>query len=183
MIKVVKDEWTPFVANLGKMPNILMPIVGRTMTNIVKIWIGQARKWAYFKTKAKPQGQYANSFYHMGPRKSGKKWYIDWGNEAKHAGGLEFGNPPHIIRPRADRSPASVLATRGRRATGHKAALAWVGAGGGMIFAKYVNHPGNKAYHLIEGSGNDSHTMALIKQEISKQVDGQINKLTKRGQI
>ena len=183
MIKVVKDEWTPFVANLGKMPNLLMPIVGRTMTNIVKIWIGQARKWAYFKTKAKPQGMYANSFYHKGPRKSARKWFIDWGNEAPHAGGLEYGNPPHVIKPRADRAFASVLANKKARATGDRARLAWKGPGGAMIFAKYVNHPGNKAYHLIEGSGNDSHTAELIKQEISKQVEGQINKLTKRGQI
>lgn len=52
-------------------------------------------------------------------------------NRAKYAGPIEHGSRPHVIRAR-----------RGK-------ALKFVGRGGGIVFRRAVNHPGNRAYRFL----------------------------------
>lgn len=61
---------------------------------------------------------------------------------------IEFNTKPHWIRPRKDRAPASVVATRRPRGTVQdgRAALSWVGPFG-RVFAKKVWHPGTTGAH------------------------------------
>jgi hypothetical protein len=62
---------------------------------------------------------------------------------------IEWTTRPHIIRPRADRAPASVIATRRPRGTVQdgRAALSWLTLGGGRVFAREVHHPGTRGAH------------------------------------
>lgn len=61
---------------------------------------------------------------------------------------IEFNTRPHVIRPRADRRPASVVATGRPRGTvkDGRAALTWRGPGG-RVFAREVHHPGTQGQH------------------------------------
>lgn len=61
---------------------------------------------------------------------------------------IEWDTPPHVIRPRADRAPASVVETRRPRGTvaDGRASLSWLGPMG-RVFAKIVHHPGTKGQH------------------------------------
>lgn len=61
---------------------------------------------------------------------------------------IEWTTKPHIIRPRADRNPASVVETRRPRGTVQdgRAALSWRDATG-RRFAKEVHHPGTRGQH------------------------------------
>lgn len=61
---------------------------------------------------------------------------------------IEWNTKPHLIRPRADRAPASVIATRRPRRLGTdpQAALTWIGPGG-RVFARVVHHPGTTGRH------------------------------------
>jgi hypothetical protein len=63
---------------------------------------------------------------------------------------VEWPTKPHTIRPREDRGPASVIATRRPRGTVQdgRAALSWVGPGG-RHFAKVVHHPGTRGAHMF----------------------------------
>lgn len=63
---------------------------------------------------------------------------------------VEYPTRPHIIKPRLDRRPASVLATGKPRLPGtdERASLAWVGAGGRTFFAREVHHPGTSGVHM-----------------------------------
>jgi hypothetical protein len=63
---------------------------------------------------------------------------------------VEYDTRPHIIRPRKDRAPASVLASGRPRLPGSdpRASLAWPGAGGRTIFAREVHHPGTTGVHF-----------------------------------
>lgn len=63
---------------------------------------------------------------------------------------VEWSTRPHVIRPRADRAPASVTATgraRGTRQDG-RAALRFV-VGGRVVYAKVVHHPGTRGEHMF----------------------------------
>lgn len=64
---------------------------------------------------------------------------------------VEHNTKPHIIRPRADRAPASVLATGRPRRMGDdpQAAVTWLSLGGGRVFAHEVHHPGTRGAHMF----------------------------------
>jgi hypothetical protein len=55
-------------------------------------------------------------------------------NPKKYAGPIDKGSPPHPISAR------------------RKRALAFIGKGGGIIFRRRVNHPGNRAYHFLSSA-------------------------------
>ncbi|NIQ97611.1 MAG: HK97 gp10 family phage protein [Desulfuromonadales bacterium] len=55
-------------------------------------------------------------------------------SDVKYAGALEFGSPPHVIRPR------------------RKKALFWEGAAHPV---KQVNHPGNPPFRVLGGAAED----------------------------
>lgn len=76
---------------------------------------------------------------------------IDSYTEDPVAPHVEWPTRPHLIRPRADRRAASVLATgKPRRSGGDpQAALAWLGPGGVTIFAREVHHPGTQGSHMM----------------------------------
>jgi hypothetical protein len=56
----------------------------------------------------------------------------------------------HLIRPRLDRAPASVVATKKPRRMGDdpQAALTWLTIGGVRVFARVVKHPGTTGQHM-----------------------------------
>mgnify|MGYP007019856193 CR=1 FL=1 len=62
---------------------------------------------------------------------------------------IEWDTRPHVIVPRRDRAPATVLATgRPRRlGTDPQAALTWFTRDGGQVFARRVFHPGTRGRH------------------------------------
>lgn len=63
---------------------------------------------------------------------------------------VENDTRPHIIRPRLDRAPASVIATKTPRRMGDdpQAALTWLTVGGRRVFAREVKHPGTTGAHM-----------------------------------
>lgn len=67
---------------------------------------------------------------------------------------VEWPTRPHIIRPRLDRAPASVVATgKPRRAGGDPAArLRYVNAFGRVVYAAEVHHPGTQGVHMVRDS-------------------------------
>lgn len=75
---------------------------------------------------------------------------IDELNDDEQWEHVEYDTRPHIIRPRKDRAPASVLASGRPRLPGTdpRAALAWPGAGGRTVFAHEVHHPGTRGVHM-----------------------------------
>jgi hypothetical protein len=64
---------------------------------------------------------------------------------------VENDTRPHIIRPRLDRAPASVIATRRPRRLGDdpQASLRFVTIGGMVIYARVVHHPGTTGHHMM----------------------------------
>lgn len=62
---------------------------------------------------------------------------------------IEWNTKPHIIRPRADRAPATVIATGRPRRLGDdpEAAVTWLEIGGRRVFAREVHHPGTRGAH------------------------------------
>lgn len=67
---------------------------------------------------------------------------------------VEWPTRPHIIRPRADRGAASVIATQGprRMGTDPEARLRFVNSHGRVIFASEVHHPGTQGVHMMRDS-------------------------------
>lgn len=64
---------------------------------------------------------------------------------------VEWPTRPHVIRPRLDREPASVVATRRPRRSGHDpmARLRFVSMGGRVVYAREVHHPGTQGTHMM----------------------------------
>jgi hypothetical protein len=64
---------------------------------------------------------------------------------------VENDTRPHLIRPRLDRAPASVVATKRPRRMGDdpQAALTWLTIGGVRVFARVVKHPGTTGHHMV----------------------------------
>ena len=79
---------------------------------------------------------------------------------------------PHIIRPRADRGQASVIATRRARGTVKQgnAHLAFE-IGGKLIFAKEVRHPGTKGSHALRRAVRESE--ADFRRFITEAIRGE----------
>jgi len=73
------------------------------------------------------------------------------GGVAPYARFLEEGTQPHAIRPK---SPSGVLS---------------FDVGGKQVFAKYVNHPGTRAYRFMIGTFEENQL--LIHREMQKAVD------------
>lgn len=67
---------------------------------------------------------------------------------------IEWPTRPHIIRPRPDRAPASVRATRRPRRAGTDPAarLRYVSRGGRVVYAREVHHPGTDGQHMMRDS-------------------------------
>ena len=79
---------------------------------------------------------------------------IDSFTEDPIAPHVEWNTKPHLIRPRADRAPASVSVTGKPRRSGTDpmASLMWLGAGGRPVFASEVHHPGTQGVHMMRDS-------------------------------
>jgi hypothetical protein len=74
-------------------------------------------------------------------------------NDIRHAGWLNDGTKRHIIMPREDRAPMSVISTRRPRGdaqphTPEPHLRFWTK--GHLAFAKKVNHPGTRGKHMAE---------------------------------
>lgn len=67
---------------------------------------------------------------------------------------VEWETKPHLIRPRADRGAASVVATGNPRGTVQdgRAMLRFPGEGGGPQYAREVHHPGTRGAHMMATS-------------------------------
>jgi hypothetical protein len=67
---------------------------------------------------------------------------------------VEWPTRPHVIRPRLDRGAASVLATGRPRRLGNDpmARLRFVTAGGRVVYAAEVHHPGTQGVHMMRDS-------------------------------
>lgn len=67
---------------------------------------------------------------------------------------VEWPTRPHVIRPRPDRAPASVVETgKPRRLGGDPLArLRFVNAQGRVVYAAEVNHPGTQGVHMLRDS-------------------------------
>jgi hypothetical protein len=64
---------------------------------------------------------------------------------------VEWPTKPHVIRPRIDRAPASVVATGKPRGTVQdgRAHLRYVNRFGRVVYAKEVHHPGTQGVHMM----------------------------------
>lgn len=81
-------------------------------------------------TNTKPN-DYHLSFVSRTERE-GDELVVQVGNFAEHAGYIEHGTAPHVIRPRRARM------------------LRFEARSGETVFAFKVNHPGTRAYHVLE---------------------------------
>lgn len=64
---------------------------------------------------------------------------------------VEYPTRPHLIRPRLDRAPATVLATGKPRKMGGdpQAALRFINAFGRVVYAHEIWHPGTQGTHMM----------------------------------
>lgn len=85
----------------------------------------QAKRNAYWKDRT----SHARQSMHSGVEGRGRELTLFLSHGVKYGGYLEEGTPPHVIRPK------------------NKKALFWSGAAHPV---KKVNHPGTKAYPIIE---------------------------------
>lgn len=90
---------------------------------------------------------------------------------------VENDTRPHIIKPRADRAPASVIATKKPRRMGDdpQASLAFrAWPSGVMIFARIVKHPGTTGHHMtLKAAGR-------VEAAFGHLMDPAVNKWAKR---
>lgn len=75
-------------------------------------------------------------------------------NAKSYASAIEFGSRPHIIRPR------------------HAKALRFRGASG-IVFARYVNHPGNRPYLFLRRATDiaGERTKTMLEQRMKRVAD------------
>lgn len=84
---------------------------------------------------------------------AGEHFGVDSYTEDPEAPHVEWPTRPHIIRPRADRAAASVIATgKPRRAGTDPAARLRYFSGGHERFAAEVHHPGTQGVHMMRDS-------------------------------
>lgn len=82
---------------------------------------------------------------------------------------------PHVIRPRADRGGASVLATGKPRGTvGEGNAHLRFYVGGHAVYAREVHHPGSRGQHMLLRACQDSIEALdrFLREEIERAVEG-----------
>jgi hypothetical protein len=157
MIKVVKDEWTPFVQELQKLNIGLTNIVPRVMRSIIAMWVRRAqgitRQLGLIKT-----GYYldAHKFSSGRVNRLGKSTFtMEFGNDAYYAGFLEEGTRAHGPK--------------------HAKYLVWRGGKGELIFAKWVR--GIKPYR-VWGKAVDN-TENLIRNEWDKAIPKELERMRK----
>jgi hypothetical protein len=85
-----------------------------------------------------------------GTRRGNKTLTAEYENPDPIAPFVENDTRPHLIKPRLDRRPASVVATKRPRRMGDdpQAALTWLTIGGVRVFARVVKHPGTTGHHM-----------------------------------
>ena len=84
---------------------------------------------------------------------------------------VENDTRPHDIRPRADRAPASVVATGQPRKTGAAARLRFrLWPGGQVVYAAVVKHPGTTGQHMTlkAAARTEAEMGALMKPELER---------------
>lgn len=157
MIRVIKDEWTPFVKELQRLNINLTKIVPRTMRSIIAMWVRRAqgitRQLGLVKT-----GYYldAHKFsYNRINRRGASTFTMEFGNDAYYAGFLEEGTKAH--------SPK------------HAKFLVWRGGKGELIFAKWVR--GIQPYR-VWGKALDN-TDNLVLNEWNKSIPNELKRMRK----
>lgn len=77
--------------------------------------------------------------------------------EAEHAPFIEYGTRAHVIRPKPGRK-----------------ALRWFPAGGGVAFAREVNHPGTPAmpFFFADFEGRQTRLLASAREAVAKSIGG-----------
>ena len=157
MIKVVKDEWTPFVKELGRIPKELEFVIPRMMRDIISAMVVRAQQFTTALGLVKT-GFYRDNHRIFSGRvsKVGKNFIIDFGNDAPYAGFIEDGTRAHGPK--------------------HAKYLVWTGRYGKPIFAKWVR--GLRPYKVwTRAIGATSEKADAI---IAKSFQKGIEKLNKR---
>ena len=161
MIRVIRDDWTPFVKEVGKIPVTLIQIVPRTMRDIIRMWVGKAQGLTKLLGLIKT-GYYLDAHKYSSGRveKRGKSWIGYFGNDAHYAGYLEEGTRAH--------GPI------------HAKYLVWRGDMGKLIFAKWVR--GIKPYRIWGKTLENSDMIVndIIDRNIKKELE-MIDKRALRG--
>lgn len=164
MIKIVKDEWTPFIKELDKIPVTLIQISAKTVRDIIRLWVTRAqsitKQLGLIKTGYYFDSHKLSSYRVDSDRKTYVKGYF--GSDAHYAGYLEDGTRAH--------GPV------------HAKYLVWRGNKGELIFAKWVR--GIKPYRVWGRAidNTDSDVRAIIDRNIEKELKT-IPTRIKRGRV
>lgn len=94
-------------------------------------------------------------------RVQGASFIVEVSSDDVAAAPMEFGTRPHVIRPSPSRGPASVLESGKPRqpGTSPRARLRFI-AGGRVVYARTVHHPGTRPYRMM------GKALAALAQEI-----------------
>ncbi len=88
---------------------------------------------------------------YMSGNANGSKWMII--SPAKYSVFIEQGTKRHYIKPK------------------DKSVLRWVNPGGGVVFSKIVNHPGNRPYKFM------ASTLVKAKTILWREINATLNKV------
>lgn len=149
MIRVIKDEWTPFVKELGRVPKEVEFAIPRMMRNIISAMVYRAQQFTTALGLVKTGFYRDNHRIFSGQvRKHGKVFVGEFGNDAPYAGFLEDGTRAH--------GPV------------HAKFLVWTGRDGKPIFAKWVR--GIRPYKVWTRAINASSNQvdAIIQRDFEK---------------
>lgn len=119
MIKVIKDEWTPFIKELGRVPKEVEKEVPRIIRDIISLMVRKAQQFTTALGLVKT-GYYRDAWRAASGRvtKSGRAYRADFGNDAYYSRFIEDGTRAHGPK--------------------HAKYLVWRGNKGQLIFAKWV---------------------------------------------
>lgn len=149
MIKVIKDEWTPFIKELGRVPKEVEFVIPRMIRNIMSAMVYRAQQFTTALGLVKT-GFYRDNHRIFSGRvtKRGKQFEGSFGNDAPYAGFIEDGTRAH--------GPVTAKY------------LVWTGRDGKPIFAKWVR--GLRPYKVWTRAINASSEQAdrIIQRDFEK---------------
>ena len=165
MIRVIKDEWTPFVISIGRLNHDVNNQIPRTMRFIMTLFVNWAQRITVALGLRKTGFYLDNHRIFSGQvRKSGSTYSWAFGNDAHYAGYIEEGTgllgPKHaMIKPKTAES------------------LAWRGRDGKFIFAKETK--GMRPYKVWANALNASEP--YVQGIIDKAILGELRRRATKG--